>query len=97
MGKYVARLIRSDLMGKERKPFAYRNKGSLATIGRARGVADFGKVRFSGFLAWVAWLAVHIFYLIGFRNRVLVLISWAWSYVSFRRGARIITGQPKPD
>ncbi|CAN5862320.1 NAD(P)/FAD-dependent oxidoreductase [soil metagenome] len=97
MGRYVARLIRSDLMGKERKPFEYRNKGSLATIGRARGVADFGKVRFSGFLAWVAWLAVHIFYLIGFRNRVLVLISWAWSYVSFRRGARIITGQPKPD
>lgn len=97
MGKYVARIIRSDLIGKERKPFAYRNKGSLATIGRARGVADFGKVRFSGFLAWVAWLAVHIFYLIGFRNRVLVLISWAWSYVSFRRGARIITGQPKPD
>ncbi|MEX2133932.1 MAG: NAD(P)/FAD-dependent oxidoreductase [Acidimicrobiia bacterium] len=97
MGRYVARLIRSDLTGTERKPFAYRNKGSLATIGRARGVADFGTVRFSGFLAWVAWLAVHIFYLIGFRNRVLVLISWAWSYLSFRRGARIITGQPKPD
>lgn len=97
MGRYVARLIRFDLTGTERKPFAYRNKGSLATIGRARGVADFGTVRFSGFLAWVAWLAVHIFYLIGFRNRVLVLISWAWSYLSFRRGARIITGQPKPD
>lgn len=97
MGRHVARLIRSDLKGKERKPFEYRNKGSLATIGRARGVADFGTVRFSGFLAWVAWLAVHIFYLIGFRNRVLVLISWAWSYVSFRRGARIITGQPRPD
>lgn len=97
MGRYVARLIRSDLTGKARKPFEYRNKGSLATIGRARGVADFGTIRFSGFLAWVAWLAVHIFYLIGFRNRVLVLISWAWSYVSFRRGARIITGQPKPE
>lgn len=97
MGRHVARLIRSDLSGKARKPFEYRNKGSLATIGRARGVADFGTIRFSGFLAWVAWLAVHIFYLIGFRNRVLVLISWAWSYVSFRRGARIITGQPKPD
>jgi NADH dehydrogenase len=97
MGRHVARLIRSDLRGKERRPFAYRNKGSLATIGRARGVADFGAVRFSGFLAWASWLAVHIFYLIGFRNRILVLISWAWSYVSFRRGARIITGQPKPD
>jgi len=97
MGRHVARLIRSDLLGNERKPFTYRNKGSLATIGRARGVADFGAVRFSGFLAWASWLAVHIFYLIGFRNRILVLISWAWSYVSFRRGARIITGQPKPD
>lgn len=97
MGRHVARLIRSDLRGKARQPFAYRDKGSLATIGRARGVADFGAVRFSGFLAWVSWLAVHIFYLIGFRNRILVLISWAWSYVSFRRGARIITGQPKPD
>ena len=97
MGRHVARLIRSDLRGKARRPFVYRDKGSLATIGRARGVADFGAVRFSGFLAWVSWLAVHIFYLIGFRNRILVLISWAWSYVSFRRGARIITGQPKPD
>jgi NADH dehydrogenase len=97
MGRHVARLIRSDLRGNGRKEFEYRNKGSLATIGRARGVADFGAVRFSGFLAWASWLAVHIFYLIGFRNRILVLISWAWSYVSFRRGARIITGQPKPD
>ena len=97
MGRHVARLIRSDLRGKGRTAFEYRNKGSLATIGRARGVADFGAVRFSGFLAWASWLAVHIFYLIGFRNRILVLISWAWSYVSFRRGARIITGQPKPD
>ena len=96
MGRYVAGLIRSDLRGNQRKPFAYRDKGSLATIGRARGVADFGAVRFSGFLAWVSWLTVHIFYLIGFRNRILVLISWAWSYVSFRRGARIITGQPRP-
>jgi NADH dehydrogenase len=97
MGRHVARLIRSDFRGKGRNAFEYRNKGSLATIGRARGVADFGAVRFSGFLAWASWLAVHIFYLIGFRNRILVLISWAWSYVSFRRGARIITGQPKPD
>lgn len=93
MGRHIAREIESD----ERKPFHYRNKGSLATIGRARGVADFGKIRFGGFLAWFAWLAVHIFYLIGFRNRILVFISWAWSYVSFRRGARIITGQPPPE
>jgi NADH dehydrogenase len=93
MGRHIAREIESG----ERTPFRYRNKGSLATIGRARGVADFGKIRFGGFLAWFAWLAVHIFYLIGFRNRILVFISWAWSYVSFRRGARIITGQPTPD
>ena len=66
---------------RSRIPFHYRNKGALATIGRARAVADFGRVRFGGFLAWVAWLAIHIFYLIGFRNRVLVLISWAWSYL----------------
>jgi NADH dehydrogenase len=93
MGRHIAREIESG----ERTPFRYRNKGSLATIGRARGVADFGKIRFGGFLAWFAWLAVHIFYLIGFRNRILVFISWAWSYVSFRRGARIITGQPPPE
>lgn len=97
MGRYVGRLIPTDFGKKERKPFRYRDKGSLATIGRARGVADFGRIRFSGFPAWVAWLAVHIFYLIGFRNRILVMISWAWSYLSFRRGARIITGQPKPE
>ncbi|MGA7282714.1 MAG: hypothetical protein WBZ40_13130, partial [Acidimicrobiia bacterium] len=77
-----------------RTVFHYRNKGSLATIGRARGVADFGWMRFSGFAAWAAWLGVHIFYLIGFRNRFFVLVSWAWSYLTFRRGARIITGVP---
>jgi NADH dehydrogenase len=93
MGRHIAREIESG----ERTPFRYRNKVSLAPIGRARGVADFGKIRFGGFLAWFAWLAVHIFYLIGFRNRILVFISWAWSYVSFRRGARIITGQPPPE
>ncbi len=92
MGRHIAREIESG----ERKPFRYRNKGSLATIGRARGVADFGRIRFGGFVAWVAWLAIHIFYLIGFRNRLLVMVSWAWSYISFRRGARIITGQPRP-
>jgi NADH dehydrogenase len=94
MGKHVARMIRSDLDHKPRSAFHYRDKGSLATIGRARAVADFGRVRFGGFFAWVAWLAIHIFYLIGFRNRLLVLISWAWSYLTFRRGARIITGVP---
>ncbi|HVR78741.1 MAG TPA: NAD(P)/FAD-dependent oxidoreductase [Acidimicrobiia bacterium] len=94
MGRHAGAMIMADLDGKPRAPFVYRNKGSLATIGRARGVADFGRVRFGGFFAWVAWLAIHIFYLIGFRNRLFVLASWAWSYVTFRRGARIITGVP---
>ena len=95
MGRHAGRMIEADLRMRSRFPFHYRNKGALATIGRARAVADFGQVRFGGFLAWVAWLAIHIFYLIGFRNRVLVLISWAWSYLTFRRGARIITGVPR--
>ncbi|HEX9865735.1 MAG TPA: NAD(P)/FAD-dependent oxidoreductase [Acidimicrobiia bacterium] len=94
MGRHAGRMIEADLKGLERSVFSYRNKGSLATIGRARAVADFGRVRFGGFFAWVAWLAIHIFYLIGFRNRLFVLASWAWSYVTFRRGARIITGVP---
>ncbi len=95
MGRHAARMVMADLDDVERSPFRYRNKGSLATIGRARAVADFGRVRFGGFFAWVAWLAIHIFYLIGFRNRFFVFVSWAWSYVTFRRGARIITGVPK--
>ena len=94
MGRHAARMIQADITGRARAAFDYKAKGSLATIGRARAVADFGRVRFGGFVAWLAWLAIHIFYLIGFRNRVLVLISWAWSYLTFRRGARIITGVP---
>ncbi|HEX6222150.1 MAG TPA: NAD(P)/FAD-dependent oxidoreductase [Acidimicrobiia bacterium] len=91
MGRHVGRMLRTG----EREPFRYRDKGSLATIGRARAVADIKGFRFGGFLAWLAWLAIHIFYLIGFRNRVLVLVGWAWHYLTFRRGARIITGIPK--
>lgn len=94
MGKHAARVIECDLEDRPRPKFHYRDKGSLATIGRARGVADFGWVRFGGFFAWSAWLAIHIFYLIGFRNRVFVLAGWAWHYLTFRRGARIITGVP---
>ena len=91
MGRHVGHMLKSG----EREPFRYRDKGSLATIGRARAVADIKGLRFGGFLAWLAWLAIHIFYLIGFRNRVLVLIGWAWHYLTFRRGARIITGVPR--
>lgn len=91
MGRHVARVITT---GKRRR-FRYSDKGSLATIGRARAVADIRGVRFGGFLAWFAWLAIHIFYLIGFRNRFFVLAGWAWHYITFRRGARIITGVPR--
>ncbi len=75
-----------------RPPFHYWDKGSLATIGRAAAVAQFGKIHISGFVAWLAWLFVHILFLIGFRNRLLVFIQWAWSYVTYERGARLITG-----
>ena len=75
-----------------RPPFHYWDKGSLATIGRAAAVAQFGKIHISGFIAWLAWLFVHILFLIGFRNRLLVFIQWAWSYVTYERGARLITG-----
>jgi NADH dehydrogenase len=91
MGRHVGRLITSG----KRRPFRYRDKGSLATIGRARAVADIRGLRFGGFMAWFAWLGIHIFYLIGFRNRFFVLAGWAWHYLTFRRGARIITGVPR--
>ena len=86
-GVYVAKLI----AGKKREPFRYRDKGSLATIGRAAAVADLGFLKLSGFLAWIAWLTIHIFFLIGFRNRFLVITQWAWAYLTYQRGARLIT------
>lgn len=91
MGRYVADRIR----GRTAKPFRYRDKGSLATIGRNAGVADFGKVRFWGFPAWAAWLGIHVFFLIGFKNRLLVLIQWAWSYITRNRAARLIVKYEK--
>jgi NADH dehydrogenase len=75
-----------------RPPFHYWDKGSLATIGRAAAIAEFGKIHISGFLAWLSWLFIHIFFLIGYRNRILVLIQWAWSYLTYERSARLITG-----
>ncbi len=94
-GRAVAKMIAADLRNQPRIPFHYHDKGSLATIGRAAAVADFGKIRLSGFLAWVAWLSIHIFFLIGFRNRLLVMIEWAWSYLTYGRSARLITDPPK--
>jgi NADH:quinone reductase (non-electrogenic) len=93
MGRSVARNIRNDLDGRERKNFRYFDKGSMATIGRKAAIAELGKLHLSGFIAWVAWLTVHIFFLIGFRNRVAVILNWAWSYFTYQRGARLITGR----
>src|SRR5579863_9231651 len=96
-GNFVAKIIRQELEAKrgtsgQRPAFHYWDKGSLATIGRAAGIAQFGKIHISGFLAWLSWLFVHILFLIGFQNRLLVFIQWAWSYVTYERGARLITG-----
>jgi NADH dehydrogenase len=92
-GRYVAQLVRARLEGRTLPPFRYRDKGTLATIGRAEAVADFGRLRFSGFTAWVLWLFVHLMYLVEFQNRVLVLIEWAYNYLTRNRGARLITGE----
>src|SRR5271166_3502587 len=94
-GRYVARQIAADLAGHPRKNFHYVDKGSLATIGRAAAIAQFGKLHISGYLAWLAWLFIHIFFLIGFRNRIAVLFQWAWSYLTYSRAARLITGESR--
>ena len=91
-GRYVAKLIAGDLRKLPRKNFHYFDKGSLATIGRAAAVAQIGKIHISGYFAWLAWLFIHIMFLIGFRNRLIVLIQWAWSYLTYERGVRLITG-----
>ena len=96
MGEYAARTIEGDLEGRPRRAFNYWDKGQLAVIGRGHAVADIWKLHFAGFLAWVIWTFVHIFFLIGFRNRILVMIQWAWSYLTYGRGARIITLDENP-
>ncbi len=95
-GRYVARLIARHGSEGAREPFVYRDKGNLATIGRAAAVAHVGRLKLHGLIAWVLWLFVHILYLVGFRNRVVVLIDWAWAYVTLSRGARLITGDIEP-
>ena len=97
MAKHVARLIERELEpGKKstRPPFQYRDKGSMATIGRSAAVAQMGRLEFSGFPAWLAWLGVHLIFLIGFRNKLAVLLQWAYAYFTYKRGARIIIGLP---
>jgi NADH dehydrogenase len=92
-GKYVARIIRNRVEGKAKPgPFHYFNKGNLATVGRNKAVAEFGKVHIAGFLAWFTWVFVHLMYLVEFENRILVLTEWVHNYITRNRGARLITG-----
>ncbi len=91
-GAYVARVIAMRMEGKSIPPFRYRDFGSMATIGRKRAVAQLGRIKLSGFPAWLLWCAAHIYFLIGFRNRLAVTMNWAWHYVTFQRGTRLITG-----
>lgn len=95
MGNYAAKLIRHRLQNEPMEPFSYWDKGNMATIGRAAAVAEIGKLHFSGFFAWALWLVVHLMYLVGFQNRVVVLLQWIYSYATFNRGARLITGKPE--
>ncbi len=97
-GRQAARCITADLAGTPRPTFRYRNKGELATIGRSSAVGVIKGVRLSGWLAWVAWWSIHLVFLVSFRSRLVVFISWAWNYLTFQRGARLITGpwSPRP-
>ena len=92
-GRFVGDAIINDLHGRPRGEFSYYDKGQMATIGRSRAISEVGNYGFSGFPAWVVWLVVHIYFLTGFKNRLFVVISWAWSYLTFRRGARLIVGK----
>jgi NADH dehydrogenase len=85
-------VIRARLHGRPTRPFRYLNLGNLATIGRTAAVADFGWLRLTGWIAWLLWGVVHIYFLIGFRNRLVVALDWVWAYLTFHRGARLITG-----
>jgi NADH dehydrogenase len=89
-GRFAARAIREELRGRPRGVFSYRDRGQMATIGRSRAICDTGRLRFGGFAAWLFWLLVHIYFLVGFKNRLFVVIQWAWAYLSYGRGARLI-------
>jgi len=92
MGKFAARQIKRAVGGKPREKFEYLDKGSLATIGRSRAVGQFGKIHISGYFAWLAWLFIHLLFLVGFRNRLFVMSEWAWAYLTYNHSARLITG-----
>lgn len=95
-GAYVAKLIRAELHGRSVKPFGYRDFGNLATVGRKAAVADFRGLHLRGFIGWLVWSVAHVYFLIGFRNRIAVTLDWIWSYLTFERGARLITGEITP-
>lgn len=97
MGRHVAAMIRARLAGQATRAFRYQDFGNLATIGRMAAVVHLGRLKLSGLLAWWFWLAAHVFFLIGFRNRLVVLLNWAWAYWSYQRGARIILGDAHSD
>jgi len=96
MGHYVAKLIAAHIAGRTLPPFRYRNQGALATIGRRAAVVELGPIQLKGFLGWLFWSAVHIYFLIGLRNRFIVAVNWLWNYITFKRGARLITEVPPP-
>jgi NADH dehydrogenase len=89
-GIYIAKAILSRINNKELKPFKYANRGQMATIGRNKAIAEMGKVRLSGSIAWISWIFIHIYYLTGFKNKIVVMFQWAWSYFTYRKGSRII-------
>jgi NADH dehydrogenase len=96
MGRYVGKLITARVAGRTLPPFRYRNEGALATIGRRAAVVELGRIQLKGFLGWLFWSAVHIYFLIGIRNRFIVAVNWLWNYITFKRGARLITEVPPP-
>tara|TARA_R110000868_G_scaffold306734_3_gene568082 strand:- start:7469 stop:8719 length:1251 start_codon:yes stop_codon:yes gene_type:complete len=96
-GKYLGKMLRSELKGKSRSDFQYLDKGTMATIGRAKAVADIRGFKVTGFLAWIMWGVIHVFFLIGFRNRFRVFAEWGWHYITFKRGVRLIAKKETSD
>jgi NADH dehydrogenase len=97
-GEYVAKVIASRIgAGKHPGPFVYKNLGTMAVIGRSHAVAVLGKIKLTGSLAWLAWSLVHLFLLIGFRNRIIVFVNWAWAYVTYGRGSRLVEGRVRQE
>jgi NADH dehydrogenase len=92
-GRFVAHAILRDQRGRPRESFRFVDKGQMATIGRSRAILELGRFRIAGWPAWFLWLIIHIYYLTGFKNRLVVVAQWAWSYITFKRGARLIVNK----